>query len=185
MSDNPYSSPEAEIVAHEINLRGGYFASGDAHPLHCTSATLSKSGGSLRLAFVPPRCLPAALVIYAALTALMIPFSVVMGVVGLVVYLLVYSMFCVAKIRNVEFSLEDETFILDRQRRRLGLCKRLGGKDYFLGLSTKGELADHIVELLPSVTEGRIKKRGRWKYHLTAVLIWFGGGLIAQLVHAN
>lgn len=179
MSDNPYSAPEAEIIAQEIKLRGGYFAVGGTDPLQCSNALLSRSGGYLRLAYIPAWCLPISLILHATLTVLMIPFLPTWTGLGFLFYIFIYSAFCVTKIRNVEFDLEEETFILDRRRKRLGLQKRLDGRSYFLGLFTKGVILEEVVDALPSFVEGEIKTRSKMNVHLFALLIWIVGGMIA------
>ena len=181
--ENPYQPPQAEIEARQFKVGPGFFSYDKAAPVTCTGGTISLSDGYLRLAYVPTRFLVLTLKIYAVLTVLLIPFLQIQGAAGLALYVIIYSIFCVARTSKVQFELAEESLVVDRRRKCIGVLKTQRGERCFLGVTTSLLAIDAIMKHLPNHVEVKIVMRSKLKYHLTALLIWVAGLLGGAAFH--
>ncbi len=158
-------SPPAKISG--FTLRTAH-----SEALKTTSAAFDAQSSSIRFAYEPAHIQSYSFVASLVL-ALALAFFIGAGVggVGMVLlYFLVYAVAAGVSVRKVEFSLSQQSVIVDPSLGAFGFPVRKDGKDYILGFKADRNLISSIIAQCRSYREERLVRRHFGLYPVLALI---------------
>lgn len=173
-NENPYESPKAEVsaVPAEVHCKPAKAKIPGTRHLAVSSATIRPLTRELRLAIYPGWAFPISILI-VALVSLVYP----VPVLGLIVYVLVYSIVVILGSRSVSFDLSEESPLADTDRDVFVFKKRRKGRSYSLAFQMTPESYKTLEQVATEVGEAQTIKTSNFWWHVLAFLVIVGVGM--------